>query len=137
MGIFIPDCKSTGGTCRQNGFSPADSLSQGSQVGLGLFCRTFLETVGNQGNATAFFIFKQIDTVTDCIHDCDEILCQLREIVVGIAAVEIRNFLRESILSLPGVLSEPGDEFLRTVFRESTMFVNAKSTVHHGLDRLE
>ena len=72
-------------------------------------------------------------SISGCIHKTDEVLAQIRIVIVHIAAVEICYEPVECGLVL---LTKPTYELLAGILGEGPVLVYCQHCVHHGFDRL-
>ena len=71
-----------------------------------------------------------MNAIAHGIHQLDQILTQLREVVVYITAVEIAHVMGIGVLLLGGMALEPGRELLAAVGGEGAVFIDSH---HHQL----
>ena len=103
--------------------------------------------VGDEGDAAAALLVQQADAHAQGIEHLHQVLAQLREIVIHIAAVEIGHLLGENRLLL-GPALEPALETAGDIGRERPALVHLqegvqgrfgdghpRDAVHHGRER--
>ncbi|MNZ91370.1 hypothetical protein D3C78_1103520 [compost metagenome] len=105
-------------------------------VHFGLFPGLGDKTVGDQRYAAAFLPLEQLHADIHRIEHLDQILAQLRMVVINEAAVEERDLLGITPLGLR-LLTVPAAEGTERVFGQFAAMVNLQRLVEQGTHRLK
>ncbi len=137
MGIFIAYGEAACRGSEQHVESVVHSLADGAQIEFGVACGLIDAAVGNLGHTAALLPGQKPHTDADGIEHSDEVLPQLREIIVDVAAVEVGRLAGIQRLCPRCLAAIPGLEACRGVLRECAVPVDAHRGIHQILHRVQ
>ena len=115
MGVLVANRKGTG---RRGGdhihIVPVDRRTDRREIVLGLPFGLIVKSVRDERHTAALLLIQQTDTIPRRIHDPDQVLTELRIVIVHVASMEIGDLLGENydrFMSWEILAAARGNEF--------------------------
>ena len=134
--VLVAHGECAGGARREHVVARGDGLAHGRHVEFSLLLGLVAQSVGYECHTAALLLLQQAHAIAAGVKDLQQIFRQLREVVVGVAAVEVGHVLLVCLL-LCRVLLVPLLEGLERVGREGAVLVDFQHAVHDRLHRLQ